>query len=414
MHIFYRTIILISLLTCVIGLLLSCGKSSEDNFFSEQSKSDDVVTSLPDKTPEAEIDTSLNLASEPGDLAPELIGLDGWLNTEPFRIEEKRGKVILVDFWTYTCINCIRTLPYLKQWHEKYSDQGLIILGVHAPEFEFEKIAENVKMARDQYLLEYPIAQDNDLKTWAAFENQFWPAKYLIDKNGVIRYKHFGEGAYIETEEQIRKLLRDAGSDLESINISNLQEPERDVKAWNRSNPESSQTRELYAGFLRNFGLLRSGSPPYVMHEDFYADVDQELVYTDPLEYRNHHIYLQGSWVNRMEELVHARSTENYEDYMVIKFNAIEVNIVLAMDDKPYNLRVWLDDRPIDAKEAGRDVDFDQSGNSFVNVNRSDMYNLIKLPKYSSHKLKISSNSDELAIFAFTFGSYISEPNANK
>ena len=412
MYSFYRPIILIVLLTFLFVTALSCGESSGDDLVSEPSKSDDVIASLPDKTPE--IDTSHNLARQPDDLAPELVGLDGWLNTEPFRLEEKRGNVILVDFWTYTCVNCIRTLPYLKQWHKKYSDQGLIILGVHAPEFEFEKIAENVKMARDQYSIEYPIVQDNDLKTWAAFENQFWPAKYLIDKNGVIRYKHFGEGAYIETEKEIRKLLLDAGSDLTSISISNLQEPERDEKAWNRSDPESSQTRELYAGFLRNFGLLRSGSPPYVMHEDFYADVDQEVFYKDPLEYRNHHIYLQGNWINRMEELVHARSTENHEDYMVIKFNAIEVNVVLAMNDKPYKLRVWLDGKPVDSNEAGTDIAFDQFGNSIVNVNRSDMYNLIKLPRYSSHELKISSNSDELAIFAFTFGSYITEPNVNR
>ena len=156
----------------------------------------------------------------PQDLAPELVAVSGWINSEPLMLKDLRGKVVLVDFWTYTCINCIRTFPYLKAWNEQYSDHGLLILGVHTPEFEFEKLRENVIDAMETHGLEYPVVQDNSFATWRAFNNRYWPAVYLIDQNGYIRYKHFGEGAYDETERQIRALLTEAGYNLTSVPIS--------------------------------------------------------------------------------------------------------------------------------------------------------------------------------------------------
>jgi len=122
-------------------------------------------------------------------------------------MKELEGKVVLVDFWTYSCINCIRTLPYLQSWHEEYADDGLVILGVHAPEFQFERKFENVQRAVQDFGLSYPVVQDNEKTLWKAYFNRYWPAKYLIDKNGVVRYTHFGEGEYEETEENIVKLL---------------------------------------------------------------------------------------------------------------------------------------------------------------------------------------------------------------
>ena len=149
-----------------------------------------------------------------GSLAPEIQSdPGGWINSTPLSIAGSRGQVVLIDFWTYTCINCIRTLPYLKAWHDTYADDGLRIIGVHTPEFEFEKIMENVEEAMVEFGLKYPVVQDNDFLTWRAFENRYWPAKYLIDKDGVIRYTHFGEGAYDRTEEMIKKLLSETGSD---------------------------------------------------------------------------------------------------------------------------------------------------------------------------------------------------------
>ena len=351
--------------------------------------------------------------SGPDRRAPELAGLDGWLNSEPFTLEDKRGQIVLIDFWTYTCVNCVRTLPYIKEWHDKYADKGLVILGVHAPEFEFEKIPENVAMARDDHGLEYPIAQDNDMQTWRAFENQYWPAKYLIDKDGAIRYTHFGEGAYVETEEQIRDLLSEAGADLTSVAISTEPEREVDMRAFTGEDPFARQTRELYAGFIRNFGALRGGTPPYVMHEDFYGAPSQDLMYEDPGDHRNHHMYLQGLWHNGLEELVHARETEAYEDYLALTFMAIEVNVVLSEGDEPYDVRVTIDGRPLEETEAGSDITFDEEGNSFVTVDASDIYHLVQLPEYSGHELQLSSNSDQMAVFAFTFGSYLETEDAS-
>ncbi len=336
---------------------------------------------------------------------PEIRGISSWINSDPLTFEEQRGKVVLVDFWTYTCVNCIRTLPYLKAWHEKYSDKGLVIVGVHTPEFEFEKDRDNVIEATEGFGLEWPIAQDNDFRTWRAFNNRYWPAKYLVDKDGLIRYTHFGEGAYEETELWIRGLLEEAGADLSDVSASTLAEPEYDdnVRGTDR---ETGLTREIYAGFERNYSALLS-SAPYVLHQEYYEEEDAEIFYTDPGEYRNHFLYLQGLWRNEAERLVHARETENYEDYLALKFNATSVNAVMSpVDGGKYDVRVLLNDAPISRDAAGTDVMFDADGNGYITVDSARMYHIVDLPKYESHELKLSSNSPEFSLFAYTFGAY--------
>jgi thiol-disulfide isomerase/thioredoxin len=139
--------------------------------------------------------------------APEFTGVDKWLNSEPLTMQQLRGKVVLVDFWTYTCINCINTLPYVKAWHQKYKDQGLVVVGVHTPEYPFERSTDNVKTAIKRFGITYPVAQDNRYATWSAYNNQYWPAFYLIDKKGQVVYTHFGEGQYAQTEAAIKNLL---------------------------------------------------------------------------------------------------------------------------------------------------------------------------------------------------------------
>ena len=425
-----RSFFIVALIAAVSLLVLACGSTEDPEpaaAIVPTAAPTSVPTAMPEPTPvptQPPADTPtpeptqpaaslLPSGSGPDRRAPELAGLDGWLNSEPFTLEDKRGQIVLIDFWTYTCVNCVRTLPYIKEWHDKYADKGLVILGVHAPEFEFEKIPENVAMARDDHGLEYPIAQDNDMQTWRAFENQYWPAKYLIDKDGAIRYTHFGEGAYVETEEQIRDLLSEAGADLTSVAISTEPEQEVDERAFTGTDPFARQTRELYAGFIRNFGALRGGTPPYVMHEEFYGAPSQDLMYEDPGDHRNHHMYLQGLWHNGLEELVHARETEDYEDYLALTFMAIEVNVVLSEGDEPYDVRVTIDGRPLEETEAGSDITFDEEGNSFVTVDASDIYHLVQLPEYSGHELQLSSNSDQMAVFAFTFGSYLETEDAS-
>ncbi|PMS38148.1 cytochrome oxidase Cu insertion factor (SCO1/SenC/PrrC family) [Trinickia symbiotica] len=142
-----------------------------------------------------------------GKTAPEFTGIDNWINSPPLTQQQLRGKVVLVDFWTYSCINCIHTLPYVKTWYQKYKDQGLVVVGVHTPEYPFERSTDNVKTAIKRFGIEYPVAQDNEYATWNAYSNQYWPAFYLIDKEGRVVYTHYGEGEYAQTEQQIRNLL---------------------------------------------------------------------------------------------------------------------------------------------------------------------------------------------------------------
>lgn len=146
-------------------------------------------------------------AAAPAAPAPEFTGIEKWLNSEPLTMQSLRGKVVLVDFWTYTCINCINTLPYVKSWYQTYKDKGLVVVGVHTPEYPFERLTANVSTAIKRFDIQYPVAQDNGYATWEAYKNNYWPAVYLIDKQGNIVYTHFGEGRYKETEAEIQKLL---------------------------------------------------------------------------------------------------------------------------------------------------------------------------------------------------------------
>ena len=151
--------------------------------------------------------------------APELAGITAWINSQPLELGDLRGKVVLVDFWTYGCANCVRTFPHLSSLHANYADDGLVILGVHTPEYKFEKKIENVREAVKVHGLRWPVALDNDYATWKAYGNHYWPAQYLIDKDGLIRYTHVGEGAYVEIESKLRDLLAEAGAELSAADL---------------------------------------------------------------------------------------------------------------------------------------------------------------------------------------------------
>lgn len=340
-------------------------------------------------------------------------GVNEWINTEDLTFEglQEQNKVVLVDFWTYTCINCIRTLPYLKQWHDKYADRGLVIVGIHTPEFDFEKSLDNVKEAVERFEIEYPVVQDNNYWNWNAFNNRYWPAKYLIDTDGYIRYSHFGEGKYEETEQAIRLLLESAQQAVDDISDEQDFTRRIDPNARGSRDP-NGLTRELYAGTSRNYSALRSGfADPYVMNEEFYQKALTDIEYTDPGDYQNHHIYLQGLWHNGEESLRHARTTEAFEDYMAIRFNAVDVNVVLrTRSDTPYTVQIEMDGRPLLPEDAGRDIWFDDQGRSFITVDEPRLYSLVLLDRFESHELKMRSNSDEFEVFAFTFGAYVEHP----
>ena len=382
-------------------LAASCGGESEDS-----------PTAVPtqaqaDAQPTQAAPTATSARPAGSQLAPEIVGIESWINSEPLTLEGLRGQVVLIDFWTYTCVNCLRTLPYLKEWHEKYSDNGLVIIGVHSPEFDFEKVRQNVADAMEDEGIEWAVAQDNDFLTWRAFDNHFWPAKYLIDKDGYVRYSHFGEGEYVETEEQIRALLDEAGFSLSGVRAGDEERRPIDFRAYT-NDPLTRITRELYAGVDRNYTkVLARQEPPYVAHESYYTGANQDILYEDPGEHVNQFIYLQGLWNNGRENLTHARTTENYEDYIAVYFYGTSVNVVLSLEDAaPYDVRVTYDDRPLQPSEAGADVMFDDEGNSFLRVTESRMYRVVDIPEYGGHELKLSSNSADFSVFAYTFGAF--------
>ena len=342
--------------------------------------------------------------------APELEDISGWINSEPLSIEQLQGKVVLVDFWTYTCVNCIRTFPFLKEWHSKYADKGLVILGIHTPEFEFEKRRENVEAAVAEFGLAYPVAQDNDYGTWDAFKNRFWPAKYLIDKDGHIRYTHFGEGEYMETEQWIQTLLVEAGTLSEEVPLNPDEGPQRADEEPLIDNVGLRFTRELYGGYERSYhpsGQYVNG----VAHPAYYDDRDEVNAYTDPGAHLNQYIYLQGHWLNGPESLVHARATQDYDDYLAIKYFAAAVNAVLrSASGESYTVWVTLDGRTLTEENRGADVTFDEEGRSVVIVDEPRMFRLVETGELAPHELRLSSNSDQFSLFAYTFGFYTEGP----
>ena len=331
-----------------------------------------------------------------GSKAPEFKGIANWINSPPLTMEELQGQVVLIDFWTYTCVNCIRTMPHLKDWHAKYASKGLVIVGVHSPEFEFEKLAENVTQNAQDFGLEYPIAQDNDFETWRTFRNRFWPAKYLVDAEGIIRYNHFGEGAYDETERQIRQLLVQTGADLSGI-PEGLQSEASEITALGSY---SRLTRELYGGTDRN----KRPDGGYSGQIQYYQGGAQVLDYQDNRSHQRNRFYLQGTWFNDVEPVRHARRTENFEDYIALKFTGTSVNAVIDRE-KPasFEVQVTIDGRPLNPSEAGADL-ITVDGRSYFTVTGGRMYQVVALPEFGEHELKLSANSDDFALFAFTFG----------
>ena len=336
--------------------------------------------------------------------APEFKGIEAWINSEPLTVKELRGKVVLVDFWTYTCVNCIRTIPYLREWNAKYEDDGLVIVGVHSPEFEFEKDYSNVLQATKDHGVTWPVAQDNEFRTWDNYSNRFWPAKYLIDKDGVVRYTHFGEGAYDDMEEQIRNLLIDAGASLSSPPSDAPGEQPEDQTYLETS--RALVTRELYAGFF----LAELGE--YVRQKDFFKGLGRLIDLESPDELKPGVIYFDGQWIVLPEHTQHGRNTTGYEDVLSLVYSARSLNVVLNSESgEPYTIRVKLDGEFLTDENKGEDVTLSPSGESFVTVDEPRMYNVIEAPEYSKDNLlTMSSNSDDFGIFAFTFGVYETGP----
>ena len=356
------------------------------------------------KADPAEAEPGQSPEPAPGPLAAEVEGIKAWINSDPLTIEELKGKVVLVDFWTYTCINCIRTFPYLKQWHSKYADDGLVILGIHTPEFKFEKDYDNVVQATLDNGITWPVAQDNDYVTWKNYSNRYWPAKYLVDKEGFVRYTHFGEGAYDETEEQIRLLLAEAGADLSGDTL--VLPADQGVDPTLLSTRNNPITPELYAGYQRNLSAAWYGRGAYVIQPEFLAHRDKVATLSAPAELVPHKIYFNGPWSIMAESSRHARETSEYEDYIALIFSAKSVNAVLTSESKkPYRVLLTMNGQPLTEENKGRDVIIGDNGESYIEASVDRLYELVDNPQYlPGQELRMSSNSPDFGLFAFTFG----------
>jgi thiol-disulfide isomerase/thioredoxin len=397
----YKTPLLWSALAAIISVAaVACGGDLDPANAPTQVVVRPNSTVAPDVTPATLVPVPTATRSLPLPTYPdgvlEVHGGNGWLNSEPFKITDQTAdnKVVLVDFWTYTCVNCLRTLPFLKEWHAKYTDNGLVILGVHTPEFEFEERIENVEAAIAREGIEWPVVLDNESDTWRSFGNRYWPAKYLIGIDGQLTYRHFGEGSYVETENAIREALTEAGSDVSGIPIGDTNSADRDPVA-------NRVTRELYGGYERNY--TQSGL--YAGQEQYYIEPDSTREYVDDENYTPQQWYLQGLWTNGPESITHARSTSNLEDYIAFEFVGRSANVVV---NKPgtesFDVYIEIDDRPLNPDEAGMDVIFDEDGRSYFTVTEPRLYAFLETPEFGEHIVKLASDSDDFAIFAFTFG----------
>jgi cytochrome c biogenesis protein CcdA/thiol-disulfide isomerase/thioredoxin len=315
--------------------------------------------------------------------APPLIGATQWLNSPPLNAELLRGKVVLVDFWTYSCINCLRTLPYLKAWDEKYRAQGLLIIGVHAPEFAFEKDLNNVEKAVRELGIHYPVALDNQYAIWNAYQNQYWPAHYLIDAQGKIRHQHFGEGAYQETEQMIQTLLKEAHQDL-AINNQLVKVSGTGATAAATNIHKSPET---YLGYARQENLT---SPEKIMQ-------DKPARYSAPHQLELDQWALRGTWQLSKESAL----ATNAGAAISYHFQGRDLHLVLGtLKAKPVRFRVTLDGK---APGNNHGADIDAEGNGEIVEHR--LYQLIRQNgNIKDHIFRIEFLDAGAEAFAFTFG----------
>ncbi len=293
--------------------------------------------------------------------APELKDITAWINSPPLTLEELKGKVVLIDFWAYSCINCIRTLPYLKDWHQKYHDQGFVIIGVHSPEFDFEKDYNNVNMAAKNDDIKYPIALDNQFGTWQNYHNLYWPAHYLIDKSGNVVYEHFGEGNYDTTENNIRYLL-------------GIKTPMPTTE--NKETNLEKETPETYLGYERG----QSFRSPEGTSKDL------KRLYSFPQSLALNEWALKGNWIIEPQEIISSERNAAIK----IRFYAKRVFAVMGvMGEKPIMIRILLNGKEIKNEKP---------------ILNSKLYTMVEMDHASDNILEIITSEPGLKMYTFTFG----------
>lgn len=342
-------ILIIAVVVIGGGIYLQVTKSSD------KPTSDASTNSDSNDAANATDDSTKSLLQNYGP-APEFTGITQWMNSDPLTKDQLKGKVVLVNFWTYSSINSIRTLPYITKWYDDYKDKDFVVIGVHTPEFTFEKVPLNVQSALTKYNITYPVAMDNNYGTWTAYHNQFWPANYLIDKDGNIVYTHFGEGKYDETEKAIRTLLGLEGD---------FQIP---------AAPDNKQagSPEMFFGLsrLQNFGGAEKPN-------------NGEQIFTFPPKLKANQFALEGNWEFNQEAAVHTQGFGRIK----LNFNAAKVFMV-AQSDKPTTLKIYVDGKLIKG----------------VVVSNSDLYQLFDSLSGGSHTMEIEVPDPNFQAFTFTFG----------
>ncbi len=368
----------------IMGIILVVAIGGVGAYFSSLDSQIQNTPNQPDESIQAQtVDSTIKIPTIEKSRfkkAPELVGIAGYINTTPEELKDTmKDKVILYDIWTYSCINCQRTLPYIVAWNDKYADKGLLIVGIHSPEFEFEKDINNVKTAVKQFGITYPVVLDNDMKTWKTFENRYWPRKYIADSEGYIRYDHIGEGGYDETEKVIQQLLEERNH-LLGLNVA-VAQPLVDLEEHQFS---ASQTPELYFGYNFAFGRNQLGNS-----EGFKPD--QIVTYSLPEKLTRDYFYLEGQWQNFDDRM----KLVSESGKIILPYFAKSVNIVAANES---DLQILLDGKPIIPENAGTDV-----RDGTVHISGDRLYNLISSSDAGPHTLTIIAKPG-FEIYTFTFG----------
>jgi thiol-disulfide isomerase/thioredoxin len=325
--------------------------------------------------------------------APEFDKVSGYINTKPINLSDLKGKVVLVDFWTYSCINCIRTIPYLVDWNQKYADKGLVIVGVHSPEFEFEKNIDNVKAAVKKFGIKYPVIQDNDKGTWNAYQNQYWPRKYIVDSEGYLRYDHIGEGGYAETEKVIQNLLQERSAQmgldnsLSSINNNTVTEITTIPENTQSVDFSKINSPELYFGY--QFARAPLGNP-----EGFKPDqtVDYSLANTGS-NIKPNIIYLDGTWKNNADNM----ELQSETGRIALVYSAKSVNMVAGGNGE---VLILEDGSTLQGKYRGADLS--EEGRFAIDGQR--LYNLSMHDNYGVYSIVIDVKGKGFQAYTFTFG----------
>ncbi len=316
-----------------------------------------------------------------------------WINSKPLTLKQLRGKVVLIDFWDYTCINCIRSFPYLERWQRLYAPLGLVIIGVHTPEFNFAKNPQLVRNAVKRFGITYPIALDNSGKVWDAFHNPGWPTEYLIDKEGRVADKIEGEGNYDLVEVEIRHLLKEANPSLK-FTAAKYRIPKAEHQTL-FGGMCLRTTPETYLGTIREVLLVNKGG----------LAANKPKVYVPPKVIPIDRTALAGPWVARPDGIHTDDASRQTESSAEIHYRSKSVYIVAGSDNgSTQRLYVTQDGRPIASGARGVDIKTDWHGRTYVEIGRKQLYYLVNNPKFGKHLLRVSTSDPDVGLYSFTFG----------